>query len=200
VHFGGAQKAGQNNVGARFSASPSCLMTMIPRENLRLARHEYLGRRIYFVTICTEGRRSIFQDANRATAAIATLRKVSETMNFLVHAFCLVPDHAHILPEGKTPESDLVKFVAQWKQSTGYEFRRELPRRFWQRRFYDHVLRRAEDSDAVAWCIWMNPVRAGIVAEASVYPYSGSFTVEWPKARPAVSAWVPPRKSEEGTR
>jgi putative transposase len=175
-------------------------MTIVPRENIRLARHEYLGRKIYFVTICTEGRRVIFQDANRDTAAIAALRKVSEAMNFFVHAFCLMPDHAHILVEGKTFASDLVKFVAQWKQNTGYIFRDELPRRFWQRRFYDHVLRRPEDSDVVAWYIWMNPVRKGIVAEASMYPFSGSFTVEWPKTAAAVGVWVPPWKSEEGTR
>jgi putative transposase len=175
-------------------------MTIVPRENIRLARHEYLGRKIYFVTICTEGRRVIFQDANRDTAAIAALRKVSEAMNFFVHAFCLMPDHAHILVEGKTFASDLVKFVAQWKQNTGYTFRDELPRRFWQRRFYDHVLRRPEDSDVVAWYIWMNPVRKGIVAEASMYPFSGSFTVEWPKTAAAVGVWVPPWKTKEGTR
>jgi putative transposase len=175
-------------------------MTIVPRENIRLGRHEYLGRKIYFVTICAEGRRSIFQDAKRATAAIAALGKVSESMHFYVHAFCLMSDHAHILVEGKTSASDLVKFVAQWKQNTGYLFRRELPRRFWQRRFYDHVLRRPEDSDGVAWYIWMNPVRNGIVAEPQDYPFSGSFTVEWPKTTHPFSAWVPPWKSEEGTR
>jgi putative transposase len=175
-------------------------MTTIPRENIRLTRHEYLGQKFYFVTICTEHRRVIFQDANPASAAIGALRKISESMSFYVHAFCLVPDHAHILVEGKTPAADLVKFVAQWKQNTGYLFRRELPPRFWQRRFYDHVLRRPEDSDAVAWYIWMNPVRKGIVARPETYPFSGSFTVEWPKIKPEIGVWVPPWKSEEGTR
>ncbi len=79
-----------------------------------------------------------------------SLKRVSTSMGILVHAFCVMPDHVHILVEGKHPTSDVVRFIAQWKQSTGYLFRNELPRRFWQRRFYDHVLRRPEDSDSVA--------------------------------------------------
>ena len=83
-----------------------------------------------------------------------------------------MPDHVHILVEGKNATSDMVKFVAQWKQTTGYLFPHELPRRFWQRRFYDYVLRRAEDSDPIAWYIWMNPVRRGMVGEPQQYLFS----------------------------
>jgi putative transposase len=159
-----------------------------------LARDEYIGKRIYFVTVCAEHRRCIFQDSARASVAIEELRNVAARMNVLVHAFCVMPDHVHILVEGQNADSDVVKFVAQWKQSTGYIFRHELPPRFWERRFYDHVLRRAEDSEAVAWYIWMNPVRQGMVAEPEGYPFSGSFTVEWPRKVPNSTTWAPPWK------
>jgi len=128
-------------------------MAVAPRKNIRFARDEYVGRRIYFITICTERRRPIFRDANLAKTTIESLKHVSSSLNILVHAFCVMPDHVHLLLEGKTFDSDVVKFVARWKQSTGYTFRNQLPRRFWQRRFYDHVLRRAEDSACVAWYI-----------------------------------------------
>jgi putative transposase len=211
----------RGDVGVRFSASllgqsvykpkarqslqnATCRVlhfTMIaPRKNIRLARDEYVGRRIYFLTICVEERRKIFQVPARAKVLIDELRKVAARMNVLVHAFCVMPDHVDILVEGKAPGSDLVKFVTLWKQGTGYTFRHELPPRFWQRRFYDHVVRWAEDSESVAWYIWMNPVRKGIVAEPQSYPFSGSFTVEWPKAMPREHAWVPPWKLAAGTR
>jgi putative transposase len=174
-------------------------MFVAPRKEIRLPRDQYTGTKTYFVTICCEDRRPIFLDANRAKTALDALKRVSEAMGFLVHAYCLMPDHAHFLVEARSATSNLIKFVAQWKQSTGFAFRQELPRRFWQRRFYDHILRRPEDSDAVAWYIWMNPVRKGIVAEASQYPFSGSFTVEWPKNPPANERWVPPWKEQPRT-
>jgi len=173
---------------------------IVRRKNIRLSREKYVGKRIYFITICTEERRRIFQDSAHANALIAELRRVAARMNVLVHAFCVMPDHVHVLVEGKEANTDLLKFVTQWKQGTGYVLRQELPPRFWQRRFYDCVLRRATDSESVAWYIWMNPVRKGIVKEPQAYPFSGSFTVEWPRAMPVERTWVPPWKSAAGTR
>src|SRR5215471_4679135 len=171
-------------------------MPLVPRKDIRLARNEYVGRRIYFVTVCSEKRFAIFQNPCRAKAAIESLDRISKATDILVHAFCVMPDHVHILVEGKNATSDVLRFVAQWKQSTGYTFRHELPRRFWQRRFYDHALRHPEDCESVAWYIWMNPVREGMVARPQEYPFSGSFTVAWPKAKPRITMWVPPWKGE----
>jgi putative transposase len=112
----------------------------------------------------------------------------------------MMPDHVHLLVEAEIVTSDLVSFVAKWKQATGYLFRQELPQRLWQRRFYDHVLLQAKDSDAVAWYIWMNPVRKGIVSEPQQYPFSGSFTVEWPKVCAPSTPWLPPWKASAGMR
>src|SRR5260370_39642910 len=134
-------------------------MRCSPRKNIRFARQEYVGRRIYFITICSENRCPIFQNASRATTAIESLKRVSDSMVVLVHAFCVMPDHVHIRVEGKSATSDMGKFVAQWKQSTGYLFRHERPRRFWQRRFYDHVLRTVDVSDPIDLYICINPFR-----------------------------------------
>jgi putative transposase len=175
-------------------------MVVAPRKEIRLPHDQYLGRKIYFVTICCQDRFPIFRDASRCRIAIDVLRRLSASMRFLVHAYCLMPDHVHLLVEGQLATSNLVKFVAHWKQSTGYMFRRELPPRFWQRRFYDHILRETKDSEAVAWYIWMNPVRKGIVAEPHEYLFSGSFTVEWPRISAPASQWLPPWKVATGTR
>lgn len=169
-------------------------MTATPRKNIRLSRDEYIGKRIYFLTICAENRLPIFRHGGRARAAIDELEKVANRLDVLVHAYCIMPDHAHLLAEGKTAAVDVVKFVTQWKQGTGFALRDELPRRFWQKGFYDHILRRPEDSEAVAWYIWMNPVRKGIVATPNIYPFSGSLTVEWPRGVASQETWVPPWK------
>ena len=175
-------------------------MIQTRRRDIRLFRGQYVGRKFYFVTICCENRRCIFQDASHCEVVIGILKRVSTSMQFFVHAYCLMPDHVHLLVEGQRDTSDLVRFIAQWKQVTGYLFRNELPRRFWQRRFYDYILRRPQDCDPVAWYIWMNPVRKGLVASARQYPFSGSFTVEWPRISPPGNTWVPPWKLDTGTR
>jgi putative transposase len=168
-----------------------------PRKQIRLAPDEYIGRGIYFITLCTQDRIPIFHDARRCRMAIDALRIVANRLKFIIHAYCLMPDHTHLLVEGQTPSSNLLRFVLQWKQLTGYLFRRELPPRFWQRRFYDHILRHAEDSEAVAWYIWKNPVRKGMVEKPELYPFSGSFTLDWPKVfSPPSCAWTPPWKEQ----
>src|SRR2546423_5073217 len=164
-------------------------MSTAPRKEIRLPRDEYIGPKIYFITICCEDRFPIFNDGALAKIAIEALRRISESQKFLVHAFCIMPDHVHFLLEGTVATSDIVIFVARWKQFTGYAFREQLPPRFWQRRFYDYVLRKADESEAVAWYIWMNPVRKGIVGGPEQYPFSGSFTVEWPKITRPPKDW-----------
>jgi putative transposase len=106
-----------------------------------------------------------------------------------------MPDHVHFLLEGKTETSDLHVFVARFKQKTGYLFRMELGRDLWQERYYDHTLRQAADSEDVAWYIWMNPIRKGLITEPSQYPFSGSFTVDWPKNPKKEPPWRPPWKN-----
>ncbi len=161
------------------------------RKDIRLAHEEYIGKRIYFLTICVEDRLPILHGGGRAKLAIEELKKVAGRHKVLVHAYCIMPDHVHLLVESPEVEVDVVKFVAQWKQGTGFALREELPRRFWQKGFYDHILRRPQDADAVAWYIWMNPVRKGLVAKAEAYPFSGSFTVEWPRTAAPVQEWQP---------
>jgi REP element-mobilizing transposase RayT len=95
-------------------------MPSVPRRNIRLSRDEYVGRKIFFITICSENRRVIFRNPLRAETAIESLKSISTSMDILVHAFCVMPDHVHVLLEGKNATSDVLRFVAQWKQSTGY--------------------------------------------------------------------------------
>jgi putative transposase len=170
-------------------------MFVAPRKQIRLPPNEYLGPAISFVTICCEGRRLVFQDSGRGKIAVGALEWTSQQAQFLVHAYRLMPDHVHFLLEGTSAGSNLIAFVSRWKQQTGYLFRDELPKGFWQRRFYDRILRSGDNSESVAWYIWMNPVQKGLVAQPHQYPFSRSFTLDWPKLRAPANVWNPPWKS-----
>ena len=58
--------------------------------------------------------------------------------------------------------SNLPSLIKAFKRKSSISFSRKTGEPLWQKKFYDHILRRHESYDAVAWYIWMNPVRAGL--------------------------------------
>lgn len=159
----------------------------------------YLGCRWYFVTLCCDRRRRVFVDPAFTELTTITLRERSSRSGFGAYAYCFMPDHLHILVEGLNPLSDLLGFIADFKQRTTSQFHREFPgRSLWQKKFYDHILRPKDSADAVAAYIWMNPVRKGLCLQPEDYPHSGSFSLEWKKAtRSSPSCWTPPWKAKQ---
>jgi REP element-mobilizing transposase RayT len=100
-------------------------MQSILRKDIRLPSDRYVGQRIYFVTICCENRVAFFEPPRRCHTAVEALKRVSGSMHFLIHVYCIMPDHTRLLAEGTSPDANLVRFVARWKQSTGYLLREE---------------------------------------------------------------------------
>ncbi len=146
-------------------------------KRIRLSDEAYLSGHAFSVTIATAGRDHVFATAPPAERCLELLEETTLKFQAKVFAYCLMPDHIHLLvwlPE----EASLLTFVKHFKQITSYHVRRLLgrPGSVWQTRFYDHALRREEDLHGVAAYIFHNPVRAGIVTEPSLYPYSGSYT------------------------
>jgi REP element-mobilizing transposase RayT len=85
-----------------------------------------------------------------------------------------MPDHVHLLVEGRVPASDCRKFIARAKQYSGFHYQRMFGERLWQRYGYERVLRAEEETLAVARYIFQNPIRAGLVTRVSDYPFVGS--------------------------
>jgi REP element-mobilizing transposase RayT len=86
-----------------------------------------------------------------------------------------MPDHVHRLVEGLKEDCDLARFVSAFKQQTGFVYQGKVRKRLWQTHYYDHVLRKAEGVERVAWYIWMNPVRKRICFVASGVSVFGFF-------------------------
>jgi len=147
------------------------------RKRIRLDSALYHAEgRVFLVTICTAGRHPWFSLhpslANKTAATIVVLANARWTT---LHAWCVLPDHVHILME----DPDVVGYVRVLKGSLTTCARRIDPqRRLWQRSFHDHAPRSGEGLLETARYVLGNPVRAGIVAAAAEYRWSGSET--WP--------------------
>jgi putative transposase len=165
-------------------------------KNIRLAAANYIGQRWYFVTLCCNARHKFFVSKSLAKAAIEHLAKEAIRHNFAVYAYCVMPDHLHILVYGTSLSSDLLAFIKAFKKITSFEFENQFRAILWQKKYYDRILRPSDRVAPIAAYIWMNPVRASLCVDPKAYPFSGSLVLDWSKVKLATESWLPPWKQE----
>jgi putative transposase len=161
---------------------------------IRLKQFNYRGQKPYFVTICCFERHKVFLDTKLSAWVLSLLQSESVASFFVIHAYCVMPDHLHFLAEGTEPASDLRHFVKGFKIKSSRQYSGQSGGVLWQKRFYDHILRGSDSMEAVACYIWLNPVRKGLVAKPGDYPFVGSFAG---KVMPSIwnaPEWCPPWK------
>jgi REP element-mobilizing transposase RayT len=90
-----------------------------------------------------------------------------------------MPDHLHLLVLS-TGSYSVVDFIRDFKQLTGFEFKKRTGRNLWQKSYHDHIPRSEESLLAAARYIAANPLRAGLVTQPRDWPWLGSF--EWERS------------------
>lgn len=145
------------------------------KKRIRLREFDYEGNYRYFITLCTYGKKPIFSDKSLVSWLIDILKNESEKFGFKVWVYCFMPDHLHLLIEGKENNSNLKKFISSFKQKTGFYYKQKTRDQLWQINFHEHVLRKEENTMNVANYILGNPVRKGLVNNFSDYEFVGSF-------------------------
>jgi putative transposase len=146
----------------------------------RLKNFDYTGTYFYFVTCSTYKKKPFFTDEPVIDFVLDKLNTMSTRYGFNTLAYCFMPDHFHLLTEGKE-DSSLPGYMQRFKQVSSYGFKKEHGEPLWQRSYYDNVLRKEQSVTDVAKYILDNPVRKGIVKEYTEYPFSGSLILDVPK-------------------
>ena len=154
------------------------LMMAKHQKRVRLKAFSYKGHYRYFITIIADGKKEIFVNHDVVEGVLNTLKEISLINQFAVWVYCFMPDHLHILIEGKSEDSEMRSFITRFKQKSAYEFKRLYQKRLWQENYHEHVLRKEEDTSNVARYILENPVRKGLFDSALIYPYLGSFEMD----------------------
>ena len=139
-------------------------ITPIHRRKRRLPSAYYPPGYPVHVIIGCHDRRPVFQNTGLAAPLFALVADHSLTL-----ACCLMPDHLHWLI---ADSASMKQLVHSFKTYSTYAARTLGHRqKLWQRSYWDHVLRHDEDLRSVADYIVHNPVRSGLVEDASGYPY-----------------------------
>ena len=142
----------------------------------RLADSEYVGPRVYFLTICAHKRRPLFIDAPVADLVMSHFLSTALERNVAILAYCLMPDHLHAVARMKAADGNFLEFVRVAKQRTAFAFRRRYAAPLWQPSFFDRTLRDTSHWPSVLAYVVANPIRAGLVSRVDDYVFWGSST------------------------
>jgi len=139
------------------------------------------------VTKCRRPQRQVSLADDRVARAIAdSLLKARDHKRFYLLAWCVMPDHVHILlsprrrPVGArssgrrgTPLSDCIR---DWARVSAHVANKVLGQNgpLWQEGFHDHAIRRDEKLEDVVNYIHYNPVRRSLADRAEDWPWSSA--------------------------
>ncbi len=149
------------------------------QKRIRLKDFSYKGFWRYFITISTDYSKRYFENNESVQYCLDILENLSIAHKFNILAYCFMPDHLHLLVEGKKEDSDFKKFMSVFKQKTNFYFKKIKGYPLWQENYYEHVLRKEEDTLEVVKYILNNPVRKGLVEDFKDYPFLGSFVYDF---------------------
>ena len=88
-------------------------------------------------------------------------------------AWCIMPEHLHIVAQVAPDGGDLLRFLSGLKTRTGRTLREAgLPAPIWQRSFWDRHLRPKEPLSGLISYVVQNPVRAGLCERWGEWPHT----------------------------
>jgi putative transposase len=137
----------------------------------RPLRIEFSGA-LYHVTSRGDGREPIFLDDEDRGLLLCVFSDVIRNFNWVVHAYCLMDNHYHLLVE--TPDGNLSKGMRQLNGIYTQRFNRRHGRvgHVYQGRYKAIIVQKESYLMELARYIVLNPVRARMVCLAEEWPWS----------------------------
>jgi REP element-mobilizing transposase RayT len=123
-----------------------------------------------FVIMNTRSARTL-ASPEMAEAVLRAMRAVSSAQGARVLAYCLMPDHMHLVVLLREPGGDLKAWVRSVKRHVALAL--HAPG-LWQRSYWDRHARERDDLGAVVAYTLRNPVREGFCESWEQWPWSWS--------------------------
>ena len=137
-------------------------------------------------------RREVFCRAADHQIYLAMLRKYQQRDGLAIYAYCLMPNHIHLVavPAEQTSRAGSLRDT-HTADSSYINRSQACSGQLWQGRCFSCVLAEAHLWAAVRY-VERNPVRAGLVKRAADYPWSSAAAHCLGKADPVLSPGFPP--------
>jgi REP element-mobilizing transposase RayT len=137
----------------------------------RPLRIEFTGA-LYHVTSRGDGREDIYLDTKDRELWLGVLEQVWKRFNWIIHAYCLMDNHYHLLAE--TPDGNLAKGMRQLNGVYTQRFNQTHNRigHVFQGRYKAILVQKDTYLLELSRYIVLNPVRAHMVRTARDWPWS----------------------------
>ena len=164
-------------------------------------RNRVLGGTYFFTLALADRRRDLLvREIAALRAAVARTRQLHP---FRIDAWVVLPEHMHAvwtLPEGDAAFSARWALIKRWfsaaiPRGEGRSASRagKAERGIWQRRFWEHTIRDAEDFARHVDYVHFNPVKHGLTTSVGDWPHSsfrqavarGHYPADWAHPRDA---------------
>ena len=155
-------------------------------------RRYYIPDAIVFLTTVTRGRQPLFAPQDNVDLWWDNLRTTRTFCPFKLWAYAILPNHIHLLlqPTGGRDFSQIINSTKS-NFTKDYKARQKIAHSvslsLWQPRFWDHIIRDAEDLERHFEYIHYNPIKHSLVTRPEDYGHSsyrywlekGYYEVGW---------------------
>ena len=139
----------------------------------RIARVMFAGLPFHLTHRGNHKETVFFSEQDRAQY-LQLLRRHAERFKMAVWAYCLMPNHVHLIAIGRCKASiSRALGLTQQMHSRRVNLRRDVTGHLWANRFFSTALDEYHLWAAVRY-VELNPVRAGIVKDATEYVWSSA--------------------------
>jgi putative transposase len=133
---------------------------------------------LFFVSTVTYQRQSFLTISMVASILIDEWRQALPRHGWKTGRYVIMPDHVHFFcSPSKSDAKSLSGFMQGWKQWTGKRIIQVCGRTapVWQAEFFDHLVRSEKSYSQKMEYLINNPIRAGLVQQASEWPWQGEI-------------------------
>jgi putative transposase len=166
-------------------------------------RRYYIPGSAVFITQVVQNRQPAFINPKHLSLLKEILDNVMVLHPFIMLGYVFLFDHFHMLiqPTGGRTFSDIMhslkpQFTREYKKLIGLSSADTL--KFWQKRFWDHVIRDDKDLENHLHYIHLNPVKHGYVKDPRDWQHSSYIEWEEKGLYPPKFKWDEPKNINWG--
>ena len=166
-------------------------------------RRYYIPGSAVFITQVVQDHRPRLGEPSSMELLHHILGNVKELHPFVMLGYVFLLDHFHIVlqPIAKSTFSDIMhslkfNFTREYKRQPGYSASEHM--KFWQKRFWDHVIRNDHDLENHLHYMHYNPVKHGLVKDPRDWQHSSYSEWETRGLYPPNFTWDEPKNISWG--
>ena len=148
---------------------------MKERRHLKRLGITYQSHPRYFITVCSYHRLNYLNRSDVHAILRDHWSKSLSLYGWAIGSYVVMPDHVHFFCTDVEERTRLSRMVGSWKQWSAKSICSTLGVKvpFWQKEFFDHLLRSNESYSEKWEYVRQNPVRAGLVENTDDWEFAG---------------------------